>query len=169
MRTYWVLVASILLMGCEQEGGSIPAFISQVESQSRKEIAQLTPEAVFSATTYQAQIERSPFVLPEVAVIANQPRAKQDCWQPGSRNKTGILETFSLDKLHLRGVMGNKNNISGLIQTPVGSVVKVQQGEYVGLNNGRVAEVTSKYILIKETLPDGLGCWLQRSVKLALK
>lgn len=169
MRSYWILMASTLLIGCEQEGSSIPAFISQVESQSRKEIAQLTPEAIFSATTYHAQVERSPFVLPEVAVIANQPRAKQDCWQPGSRNKTGVLEAFSLDKLHLRGVMGSKNHISGLIQTPVGKVVKVQPGEYVGLNNGRVAEVTSTYILIKETLPDGLGCWMQRSVKLALK
>ncbi|MGL6171504.1 MAG: pilus assembly protein PilP, partial [Vibrio sp.] len=26
-----------------------------------------------------------------------------------------------------------------------------------------------RYLLINETLPDGLGCWNQRNVKLALK
>ncbi|QSA19722.1 pilus assembly protein PilP, partial [Vibrio furnissii] len=56
-----------------------------------------------------------------------------------------------------------------LVQTPQGSVMKIKAGQYLGLNNGRVTRVADDYLLIKETLPDGLGCWNQRNVKLALK
>ncbi|HBV76125.1 MULTISPECIES: pilus assembly protein PilP [Vibrio] len=165
----WIIILLGLMTGCEHSDDSINAFITQVENQSRKEIAQLAPERPFSASIFRAQNDRSPFVLPAVAMIANQPRLKQDCWQPGQRSKTGPLEKFPMDKLHLRGVMGSKGKVSGLVQTPEGTVLKLQEGEYIGLNNGKVAQVTSQYILIKETLPDGLGCWQQRNVKLALK
>ncbi|MDJ1478828.1 hypothetical protein QBX67_28100, partial [Bacillus sp. LS15-K4] len=33
----------------------------------------------------------------------------------------------------------------------------------------KVTRVDDNYLLINETLPDGLGCWNQRNVKLALK
>ena len=65
--------------------------------------------------------------------------------------------------------MGSGSQISGLVQTPKGSVVKVQKGQFIGLNSGRVTKVTSQYVLINETLPDGLGCWHRRNVRLALK
>lgn len=62
-----------------------------------------------------------------------------------------------------------RGSISALVQTPTGSVVKVKAGQYVGINNGKVTRVDDNYLLINETLPDGLGCWNQRNVKLALK
>lgn len=168
MKFSFVALSVVVLAGCQSSNNSIESFISQVENQSRKEIAQLEPERTFQATTYNGMNLRAPFTLPAIAV-ANQPRAKQDCWQPGLRSKTGQLEQYPLEQLHLRGVMGSQGQISGLVQTPKGTLVKVQPGEYVGLNNGKVAQVTPKFILIKETLPDGLGCWQQRNVKLALK
>lgn len=168
IKSNLVMFSALILVGCQQSNDSIASFISQVENQSRKEIAQLEPEKTFQATQYNASQLRVPFRLPAIA-IANQPRIKQDCWQPGLRSKTGQLEQYPLEQLHLRGVMGSQGNISGLVQTPKGTLVKIQAGEYLGLNNGKVAEVAPKFILIKETLPDGLGCWQQRSVKLALK
>ncbi|MGR5542418.1 pilus assembly protein PilP, partial [Vibrio campbellii] len=56
-----------------------------------------------------------------------------------------------------------------LIQTPQGSVLKIHKGQYIGLNNGKVTKVASNRLVIKETLPDGLGCWNTRTVTLALK
>ena len=163
-----IIFSAAVPVGCQQSNGSIASFINQVESQSRKEIAQLEPEKSFQATQYIGDQLRIPFSLPAIAV-ANQPRIKQDCWQPGLRSKTGQLEKYPLEQLHLRGVMGSQGSISGLVLTPKGTLVKVQAGEYVGLNNGKVTEVTPKFILVQETLPDGLGCWQQRNVKLALK
>ncbi|MEF1339522.1 pilus assembly protein PilP, partial [Vibrio rotiferianus] len=54
-------------------------------------------------------------------------------------------------------------------QAPNGTVYKVHAGQYIGKNNGKVTHVTHSYLLINETLPDGLGCWQKRKVKLALR
>ncbi|WP_086982014.1 pilus assembly protein PilP [Vibrio aphrogenes] len=162
----WAMI--VMLTGCQTSENDIDSFIAQVENQSRKEIAQLEPEKTFQASQFNAHELRGPFMLPAIAV-ANQPKIKQDCWQPRLRTKTGALELYPLEQLSLRGVMASKGDISGLVQTPKGTLVSVTAGEYLGLNNGKVTKVTPQFILIKETLPDGLGCWQQRSVKLALK
>ncbi|MFA0676528.1 pilus assembly protein PilP, partial [Vibrio sp. 10N.222.51.A6] len=112
---------------------------------------------------------RPPFELPKEAMVQNQPLVKKDCWQPNARSRIGKLEKYPLSKLRLRGVMGSGTSVSGLVQTPKGNVVNVKKGQFIGLNNGRVTKVTSQYVQINETLPDGLGCWHKRNVRLALK
>ncbi|MDN3615383.1 pilus assembly protein PilP [Vibrio gallaecicus] len=159
----------LMLVGCKANQDSLEEYVSKVEEQARKEVAQLKPAAEFIAATYDPKISRGPFVLPKEAIVQDQPIVKKDCWQPSYRSKNGKLEKYPLSKLRLKGVMGSGSTVSGLVQTPVGNVVKIQKGQFIGLNNGRVTKVTSKYVLINETLPDGLGCWHKRNVKLALK
>ena len=65
--------------------------------------------------------------------------------------------------------MGADSDITALVQTPKGNVVKVRKGQYMGSNNGQVVDIKSRQITLKETLPDGMGCWQKRYVKLALK
>lgn len=159
----------LMLVGCKANQDSLEEYVSKVEEQARKEVAQLKPAAEFIAATYDPKISRGPFVLPKEAIVQDQPIVKKDCWQPSYRSRNGKLEKYPLSKLRLKGVMGSGSTVSGLVQTPVGNVVKIQKGQFIGLNNGRVTKVTSKYVLINETLPDGLGCWHKRNVKLALK
>ncbi|MFA0520856.1 pilus assembly protein PilP, partial [Vibrio sp. 10N.222.55.E8] len=92
------------------------------------------------------------------AIVQNQPLVKTNCWQPRSRPRHGKLEKYPLSQLRLKGVMGNGSSVFGLVQTPRGNVVNVKKGQFIGLNNGRVTKVTSQYVQINETLPDGLGC-----------
>lgn len=159
----------VVLVGCRANTEPMEGFIRQVESEARQEIAKLQPEREYIPTEYSASQNRRPFELPKEAVIASQPVVKKDCWQPPSRAKNGKLEAFPLSQLRLKGVMGSGNAIAGLIQTPQGKVEKVQPGQFIGQNNGKVTLVTPSYILINETLPDGLGCWQQRKVRLALR
>ncbi|NOH96560.1 pilus assembly protein PilP [Vibrio sp. 99-70-13A1] len=163
------LILLVMLTGCKANQDSLEEFVSKVEEQARKEVAQLKPASEFIAAIYDPQVPRGPFVLPKEAIVQDQPIAKKDCWQPSYRSKNGKLEKFPLNKLRLKGVMGSGSSVSGLVQTPIGNVVKIQKGQFIGLNNGRVIKVTNKYVLINETLPDGLGCWHKRNVKLALK
>jgi len=159
----------LVLVGCKANQDSLEEYVSKVEEQARKEVSQLKPASEFIAATYDPKISRGPFVLPKEAIVQDQPIVKKDCWQPSYRSKNGKLEKYPLSKLRLKGVMGSGSAVSGLVQTPVGNVVKIQKGQFIGLNNGRVTKVTGKYVLINETLPDGLGCWHKRNVKLALK
>lgn len=47
IKSNLVMFSALILVGCQQSNDSIASFISQVENQSRKEIAQLEPEKRF--------------------------------------------------------------------------------------------------------------------------
>ncbi|MFM2591162.1 pilus assembly protein PilP [Vibrio sp. TBV020] len=164
-----VLFCCLVLGGCKANQDSLGDYITQVESQARKDVIDLAPVLDFDITQYASHQQREPFVLPQEALVLNQPKEKTDCWQPNRRKKSGELERYPLSKLRLKGVMSSNNQISALVQTPAGNVLKVNTGQYIGVNNGRVTRVTETYLQINETLPDGLGCWNKRNVKLALK
>ncbi|KGY10744.1 pilus assembly protein PilP [Vibrio sinaloensis] len=164
-----LLGLSLFLLGCQANEESLDEFVAQVERKARQDVVDLKPVFDFQISAYQSHNQREPFVLPQAALVLNQPLAKADCWQPVQRRKTGQLERFPLSKLRLKGVMGSGGRVSALVQTPEGNVVKVSSGQYIGLNNGKVTHVADDYLKINETLPDGLGCWNKRSVKLALK
>ena len=163
------LLLLLVLSGCKSNQDSLEDFLRQVEAKARKEVEKLVPETEFLAATYQRHAFRPPFELPKEAMVQNHPLVKKDCWQPNARSRIGKLEKYPLSKLRLRGVMGSGTSVSGLVQTPKGNVVNVKKGQFIGLNNGRVTKVTSQYVQINETLPDGLGCWHKRNVRLALK
>ncbi len=170
MRSNWVmLLVPALLVGCKANQESLDDYVKQVESNARQEVARLAPTKPYYPMQYSSDELRAPFVLPKEAVIASQPVVKKDCWQPAPRKRIGKLERFPLSQLRLKGVMGSGNSISGLVQTPKGTVVKVKNGNFLGQNNGRVIRIAPNFLLINETLPDGLGCWQKRKVKLALR
>ncbi len=160
---------STLLMGCQANDDSLTDFIRHVENQARRDVEKLKPADEYVAVVYDPKVLRAPFELPKEAMIATQPIVRKDCWQPPSRMRSGKLEKFPLNQLRLKGVIGMGSTVSGLIQAPNGTVYKVALGEYLGRNNGKVTQVTHSYLLINETLPDGLGCWQKRKVKLALR
>ncbi|EEX66312.1 fimbrial protein [Vibrio metoecus] len=167
---FWLpLMVMSLLVGCKANQDDLVGFVAQVERDARKDVSKLKPILEFQVTTYQERKAREPFVLPREALVQSQPVVKADCWQPMPRAKNGPLERYPLSQLRLKGVMSSGGSISALVQTPTGNVVKVKAGQYLGNNNGKVTRVDDNYLLINETLPDGLGCWNQRNVKLALK
>ncbi|MDE1514998.1 pilus assembly protein PilP [Vibrio sp. dsl-7] len=169
-NSLWPLLLSLLmLVGCKANQDNLASYVAQIEREARQEVTKLKPILEFSAVEYQQHKGREPFMLPKEALVHNQPVAQTDCWQPAPRPKNGPLERYPLTQLRLKGVMSSGGSISALIQTPNGNVVKVKAGQYVGNNNGKITRVDERYLLINETLPDGLGCWNQRNVKLALK
>ncbi|HHJ3201660.1 TPA: pilus assembly protein PilP [Vibrio parahaemolyticus] len=168
-KSLLMVLVSALLVGCQANDESLTDFIHGVESQARRDVEKLKPADKYIAVAYAPEVMRAPFELPKEATIATQPVARKDCWQPPNRARSGKLEKFPLSQLRLKGVMGMGNTVSGLVQAPNGTVYKVKPGQYLGRNNGKVTHVTHSYLLINETLPDGLGCWQKRKVKLALR
>ncbi|WP_260260001.1 pilus assembly protein PilP [Vibrio intestinalis] len=164
-----LLMGVLALAGCRAHQGSLPEFVATAERQAQVKVLDLKPALDFKTGKYSAHYDRKPFALPQAALVLNQPQARKDCWQPIQRKRVGPLETFDLEKLRLKGVMSKSGSNSALVQTPSGIVVKVEVGQFIGLNNGKVTQVNADYIQVNETLPDGLGCWSRRNVKLALK
>ncbi|BCL71401.1 putative Pilus assembly protein PilP [Vibrio nigripulchritudo MADA3029] len=163
------IMVVVALSGCRANQEPLQDFILKTQQSASTQVSKLQAEQTFKASEFNPLSTRAPFALPKIAVVQTQPSLVKDCWQPSSRRKNGKLERFALTQLQLKGVMGSGNSVSGIIQVPTGQVVKVKKGHYLGLNNGKIIKITPKHLTIQETLPDGLGCWQQRNVKLALK
>jgi type IV pilus assembly protein PilP len=162
----WLTVG---LLGCQANDDDLEQFFAQTDGELHRAVETLEPVKAFVPLMYTSSHERDPFQLPRVATTAAQSDVNKSCWQPPSRKGRGKLERYPLDQLKLKGVMGSAGEFSALVQTSDNVVLSVSRGQYIGLNNGRILNVTPRYLLIDETLPDGLGCWLRRSVKLVLK
>ena len=56
----------------------------------------------------------------------------------------------------------------GLVQSKDGMVHRVLPGNYIGQNDGRVADVAPSKISVTEIVPDGLGGYMERPAGLGL-
>lgn len=164
-----IVVAALSLMACKANQAPLDDYITHLERQAHKDVAALTPLVEVNLRDYQAHQLREPFALPQAVITSTRSQSKKDCWQPNQMKTGGELERYPLAKLRLKGVMSRNKSMSALVQTPAGKVVKVSTGQPIGVNRGKVTRVTAEYVQIIEPLPDGLGCWNQRNVKLALK
>jgi type IV pilus assembly protein PilP len=74
-----------------------------------------------------------------------------------------VLESFSLGELTLVGTLSkNTATLKALVKTSSGSVHVLEEGQFIGKNNGRVIRVAESKIDIVEVVPNGNGGWISR-------
>ena len=112
--------------------------------------------------TPDASIPASPPDIFESLPVA-APRERDRAWERKNHNRKAVYRGVD-PKAALQ-----VKQIAADLQVPTGEVIKATRGQYIGVNNGKITKVTQSYLTINETLPDGLGCWNTRNVKLALK
>jgi type IV pilus assembly protein PilP len=116
----------------------------------------------YETFVYNANGMRSPFQ-------PREPESRQRAGvRPSVRRNREFLEGFSLDTLKMVGTFKVGKNFYGLVQSKDGLVHKVQPGNYIGQNDGKVTEITGSKISVTEIIPDGLGGYIERPASLAL-
>jgi len=88
--------------------------------------------------------------------------------RPSTRRNREFLEGFSLDTLRMMGTFKVASNFYGLVQSKDGLVHKVQPGNYLGQNDGKITDISASKISLVEIIPDGLGGYVERPASLAL-
>lgn len=155
------------LIGCSDPlNQDIEDFIRQTHVNAAVSATMLPPAPDFIPLEFVDTARRDPFVLSEAAT-STLPEAN-NCWQPTAGTVDHLFVQHELEALHFKGVIGDKHEYWALMQTPDKFVHRVQVGQILGRNFGRVEDINDKEIAITEYLPDGLGCWEHRQVKLAL-
>ncbi|MCW8329641.1 pilus assembly protein PilP [Photobacterium sp. SDRW27] len=169
MKMVWLIApVCMLMLGCRANEDSIQGFIGQAHDEALAEVAPLQEQYKFVADEFVMTSPRVPFIRPRPELAESEPETAKACWQPDVRQVRGPLESYPLVQLSMKGVLGDGNQLWALIYTPEGKLVKIREGYYLGLNHGRVLQVSPKSIEIEEILPDGVGCWLKRPIKLTL-
>ena len=164
-RLLLIMLSCGLLAACSGSD-DLQDYITQVKARPPLPIEPLPTVRRFEAMHYQPQADRTPFVKPVPELAASVQETKKDCLQPEVREKQP-LERFSLDNLSMRGTMGIGSHLWALVAAE-GEVYRVAEGQYLGLNHGRIVRIRPDGLDVEETVPDGKGCWTKRETKLNL-
>jgi type IV pilus assembly protein PilP len=157
------VLAGLVAAGCSGGQSDLQKWIADTKKKPGGRIQALPEVKPYESYVYSASKMRSPF-QPVGASAGNG----QAGLRPSSRRNREFLEGFSLDTLKMVGTFKVGNNFYGLVQSRDGLVHKIQPGNYVGQNDGKVTEITAGKISLVEIIPDGLGGYIERPASLAL-
>jgi len=158
--------ALLLLSGCSRDVNDLYTFIEKEKSSnvgSVKPIPQFKPYESFS---YTAAELRDPFV--SNVELDKDLASDADGLHPETDRPKQPLEAFPLDTLAMVGTLEQKENRWGLIKDPQNIVHRVQLGNYMGQNEGRILEITETDIHLVEIVPDGIGGFIERDASIAI-
>jgi type IV pilus assembly protein PilP len=157
------VLAGLLAAGCSGGQSDLQKWIADTKKKPGGRIQALPEVKPYETYVYSAGKFRSPF----------QPQGPgsglgQASLRPSSRRNREFLEGFSLDTLKMVGTFKVGSSFYGLVQSKDGLVHKVQPGNYLGQNDGKVTEISGGKISLVEIVPDGLGGYIERPASLAL-
>jgi type IV pilus assembly protein PilP len=157
-----VALAGMVAAGCSGGQSDLQKWIADTKKKPGGRIQALPEVKPYETYVYSAARLRSPF-QPQGAGGVNGQNLR-----PSSRRNREFLEGFSLDTLKMVGTFKVGSSFYGLVQSKDGLVHKVQPGNYLGQNDGKVTEISGGKISLVEIIPDGLGGYIERPASLAL-
>jgi type IV pilus assembly protein PilP len=157
------VLAGLSAAGCSGGQSDLQKWIAETKKKPGGHIKPLPEVKPYETYVYNAAKMRSPF-QPQGVGAGNG----QASLRPSTRRNREFLEGFSLDTLKMVGTFKVGSSFYGLVQSKDGLVHKVQPGNYLGQNDGKVTEITGGKISVVEIIPDGLGGYIERPASLAL-
>lgn len=169
-------IMSVFLSGCQDEGmESLDQEIAKIKSETKTSIEPLPKVVAYEPFTYSAAELRSPFAKLDPELESTSMLVDGDCEtdvRPDPNRQKFEMEKYGLDALQYSGMISNKKELRGLVKIlngdSAGVIQPVHVGEYIGLNNGRISKIDSSQITIEAIVPNGRGCWENRTQFLVL-
>jgi type IV pilus assembly protein PilP len=149
------------LAACGSGQSDLQKWVDETKKRPGGHIQPLPEVKPYETFVYGASKLRSPFQ-------PQGPGGSQQSLRPNVRRNREFLEGFSLDTLKMVGTFKVGSQFYGLVQSKDGLVHKIQPGNYLGQNDGRVTEISAGKISLIEIVPDGLGGYIERPASLAL-
>ncbi len=170
-KLLWLLAAaSLTLGGCG--GGSmrdLERYVSEVLSRPGGKIEPIPPLEPYVVYTYQSSDGVDPFEpffqeAPDPTTVAGDGGGPA----PDPNRNKEELEGYALDSLRMMGTLEQDETIWGIVRTPDGAIHRVQSGNYLGRNHGKITHISEEKIELTEIVADSQGRWQERPAGLAL-
>lgn len=162
-------LVSVSVAGCAGDKSDLEAFVAAEKAKKPGPIEPLPQIKPYETFTYQAQDLRSPFVPDsEMAGPDIDGGGSSSGLQPDRTRNKEYLEQFPLDSLDMVGTITSQGEKYALVADPNGAVHRVQPGNYLGQNHGRIISISETEIRVTEIVPDGLGGWMERQAAIGL-
>lgn len=171
IRHFSILTAlAAALSGCgSQDMRDLQDFVKKTRNKQHSRIEPLPEFKPYETYLYQANDLRDPF-SPSVSGKLDHMLTNEESSgiHPDLNRPREALEEYPLDTLRMVGTLEQGGVSWALVQAPDNTIHRVQPGNYLGQNHGKIIHIDEYQIDITEIVPDGLGGWMERSASLAL-
>lgn len=156
-----------LVAGCGNHAEDLQSYAEQVKARPSGPIEPMPIIKPYETFAYTVTDLRDPFTPP---VVPDESRAQTagGGLEPDVSRAKEALEEFPLDALRLVGSLERDGSKWSIVKAPGGAIYRVQPGNYLGHNNGKITRISDELIELTEIVEDGQGGWIERQASLAL-
>ena len=146
----------------------LDAFMAEKRARPGGVIEPIPTFKAYEAFAYAATTMRSPFDRPvevrQVARLNARSAVKPDPDRPRE-----FLEQFTLDSLQMVGRLERGSGVWALIRDPNGGIHRVQPGDFLGRDHGKITDMGVGFVAVVEIVSDGTAeGWVERPRTLEL-
>ena len=167
MRKFIPLMVPLLLAGCaNQDLSDLQRYVEEVKGRPASGIEPIPEVKQVVGFVYAAKNRRDPFT-PQEDATAETEAVLDNGIRPDPNRRKEELEVYSLDSLRMVGTLEQDDQTWGLVKTSDGTIHRVTQGNYMGLNDGKITRISEDKIELIELVPTGSG-FLEKEAAVAL-
>ena len=170
MRFLSLVATSMLLAACNRidNMADLQSFVNEVKSRPGAEVEPVPTFEPYEGFIYGAASQRSPFEVPLVIDAEGSGQLAQDV-EPDFERIREPLEGHSLSELSMVGMLTREGVYEALIEDAFGEIHRVEIGNYLGRNYGRIENISETQVNLIEIVPSGTGGWVERPQTLTLR
>jgi type IV pilus assembly protein PilP len=162
-----ILITLLCLVGCQQEKEDLNAYVARVKAQQKSDIPPIPVMKPYQSFEYAAAELKDPFVPTVIDMQEPEPEPIADNGiRPDSNRRREALENFELAELQFVGTL-EQENIWALVRAPDGVIHRVQTGNYMGRNHGKITSISEAQMKLKEIVPNGRGGFIDRDTSVS--
>lgn len=172
MRSFALLILAFAMAGCSSSADTddLRRFVDDTLSKPRGRIEPIPVFKPYESFNYSSAGIRSPFELPVVVDETVQLDKDVSNIRPDDNRPKEHLEQFGFNELAMVGTLkGSDGDLWVLVRDGDGGVVRIQEGNYLGQNHGKVVSVSDYRINLIEIVPNGMGGWIERPRTMVLE
>jgi type IV pilus assembly protein PilP len=162
------LAIIIGLTACVQQDPltDLKAYVNEQDSRPQGAIPPPPEFIPPDFVSYTVSGERSPFEIPRpIELIQEERAAPKSNVKPDLDRVKEYLETFRIENISMVGTLNGLDEqpvLWALVKDGQGEVHRVQVGNYLGRNFGRIIDISETQIDLIEIVPSGNDNWVER-------
>jgi len=159
----------VLLVACGNNNFSdLNAYILDVKAQPKSAIEALPETKAIVPFVFNPEGLRDPFKALVQAGKNELVEPSSGGIQPDISRHKEDLEAFPLETLKMVGTLTMKSTLWGLVKADDRTIHRVQVGNHMGKNFGKIISISIDKIELTEIVPDKPGTWTEQQTSLKL-
>lgn len=168
----WMVGICLLLSlsACGDDGTvELKTWMEQVKRDTPLKVTPVAEPKLFVPANYESGDLLDPFDASKLSVVfARMKAANDNGLKPDFDRPKEVLEGFPLENMVMVGTIQNKKGLHALVKIEK-AVYPVYVGAYIGLNFGKVVQISENKIDLLERVQDSSGEWSERKASLELQ